>query len=275
MDITREEKLVNFDHLLSIYCLPNAPCFFLTGLWLVHSSHFLLLATSLVVIASSMFIYFWALWSSFAIVFDGLLVIEKKKRNLQVTILLKRLSRWPNPSLCPPAAILYWNMSRIASMTLLLPDGCWEDAELTSCVIVLQWNDEWKPYWDARSLQWYLGVFCRTIPWLHPSALLGKPCTLLHPGSSAKASKFWMSQCGLKDLLNRQMAPAGEDETPMGKDDSTPQWWMVSQSFKSFHLGFPQLYPSLHSWVHPFPFSSYEVHSPSWTSFLPTSSPSC
>ena len=88
--ITRGVKLVNLGHrsrrffFLSNACLIPRVSFFLSGLWLVPLSLFLLAITLLAITllaitVSSTFIYLWALWSNFATIFGEILVIEKKK----------------------------------------------------------------------------------------------------------------------------------------------------------------------------------------------------
>ena len=83
--ISRGVKLVNLGLRLGKFFFLSNACpvprvsFFLSRLWLVPSSLFLLVVTPLAIIASYAFIYFWALWSNSVTIFGGLLVIEKKK----------------------------------------------------------------------------------------------------------------------------------------------------------------------------------------------------
>ena len=83
--IIRGVKLVNLDFLsrssffFPMVCLPLRVSFFLSRLLFVPSSLFLFPFISFVSIASSTFMYFWALRSNSDTVFGGLLVIEKKK----------------------------------------------------------------------------------------------------------------------------------------------------------------------------------------------------
>ncbi|XP_050244292.1 uncharacterized protein LOC126692642 [Quercus robur] len=82
--IIRGVKLVNLGFLsgsssfFPVVCLPLCVSF-LSQLLFVPSSLFLFAFISFTSTASSAFMYFWALRSNFAIVFGGLLVIEKKK----------------------------------------------------------------------------------------------------------------------------------------------------------------------------------------------------
>ena len=136
---------------LSNACPVPRVSFFLSGLWLVPSSHFLLVVTSLAVTASS------ALYTSSPCeVVLPLFSADSwwlRRRNLLVAILLGRSLGWLNLPLRPPVATLYWSASHIASAILPLLRVCWENAQLASCVIVLQWNDEQNPCWVAWSSQ--------------------------------------------------------------------------------------------------------------------------
>ena len=83
--IIRGVKLVNLGFLSGSFfffpmvCLPLRVSLFLSRLLFVPLSLFVFPFISFVSIASSIFMYFWALWSNSTTVFGGLLVIEKKK----------------------------------------------------------------------------------------------------------------------------------------------------------------------------------------------------
>ena len=155
--ITKGVKLVNLGlqserfFFLSKVCLTPRVSFFLLGLWLVPSSLFLLVVTSLVLrrplhsYTSGPCEVVLTLFSA-----DSWWL---RRRNLLVAILLGRSLGWLDLPLCPPIATLYWSASHIASTILPLLGVCWEDALLASCVIVLQWNDKQNPCWVARSSQ--------------------------------------------------------------------------------------------------------------------------
>ena len=101
-----------------------------------------------------------------------------------------------------------------------------------------------------------------------PFSVVGKALHITSFGLSVRASKSWTTQCDPRDLLSRQRAPIGEDETLVGMDGSTLLWWMVSSSSGSLRPSSPRLNLLLHSWVRPSPTSCCEACFPSLTSFL-------
>ena len=146
ISITKGVKLVNLGlqserfFFLSKVCLTPCVSFFLSRLWLVPLSLFLLVVTSLV-LRRPLRSYTSGLYEVILLLFSAD-IWWLRRRNLLVAVLLGRSSRWLDLLVHPPVATLCWSALRIASTILPLTSICWEDAQLASYVVVRQWNDE-------------------------------------------------------------------------------------------------------------------------------------
>ena len=106
--------------------------------------------SSFATIAPFAFIYFWAFWSSFATIFGGLLVIEKKKS--------------PSRSLALKVVKMTWSSTSSTCSNSLLKRATYCRRDSPSAYWMLrrwpvgffylcpQWNDEQNPCWIVQKL---------------------------------------------------------------------------------------------------------------------------